>query len=87
MTRRQTTISASLSATLILLTFAFFNFLYPYHIHYQEQLQFFRFGADYFLESVSVPGGLGDWMTGFLVQFFYYAPAGALILSLLLGLI
>ena len=26
-------------------------------------------------------------MTGFLVQFFYYAPAGALILSLLLGLI
>ncbi|MBR5567319.1 MAG: hypothetical protein IKW27_01115 [Bacteroidales bacterium] len=87
MTRRQATISASLSATLILLTFAFFNFLYPYHIHYQEQLQFFRFGADYFLESVSVPGGLGDWMTGFLVQFFYYAPAGALILSLLLGLI
>ena len=87
MTRRQTTISAILSATFILLTFAFFNFLYPYHIHYQEQLQFFRFGADYFRESVSVPGGLGDWITGFLIQFFYYAPLGALILSLLLGLI
>ncbi|MBO5708043.1 MAG: hypothetical protein J6S01_01785 [Bacteroidales bacterium] len=87
MTRRQTAISVILSATFILLTFAFFNFLYPYHIHYQEQLQFFRFSADYFLESVAVPGGLGDWITGFLVQFFYYAPLGALILSLLLGLI
>ena len=87
MTRRQNTISAILSATFILLTFAFFNFLYPYHIHYQEQLQFFRFGADYFRESIAVPGGFGDWITGFLVQFFYYAPLGALILSTLLGLI
>lgn len=87
MTRRQTTISAILSATFVLLTFAFFNFLYPYHIHYQEQLQFFRFSTDYFLESVVVPGGLGDWISGFLVQFFYYAPLGALILSILLGLI
>ena len=87
MTRRQTTISAILSATFILLTFAFFNFLYPYHIHNQEQLQFFRFSPDYFLDSIVVPGGFGDWITGFLVQFFYYAPAGALILSILLGLI
>lgn len=87
MTRRQTTISAILSATFVLMTFAFFNFLYPYHIHYQEQLQFFRFSTDYFLESVVVPGGLGDWISGFLVQFFYYAPLGALILSILLGLI
>ena len=87
MTRRQTTISAILSAAFILLTFAFFNFVYPYHIHYQEQLQFFRFSSDYFLESIVVPGGLGDWITGFLVQFFYYAPLGALILSILLGLI
>ena len=87
MTRRQTTISATLSAAFVLLTFAFFNFLYPYHIHYHEQFQFFRFSADYFYDSVVVPGGLGDWITGFLVQFFYYAPIGSLILALLLGLI
>ena len=76
-----------LSAAFALLIFVFFNFFYPYHLHYQEQLQFFRFSSDYFMESIVVPGGLGDWMTGFLVQFFYHAPAGALILSLLLGLI
>ena len=87
MTRRQTIISATLSATFVLLTFAFFNFLYPFHIHNHEQLQFFRFGADYFCDSIVVPGGFGDWVTGFLVQFFYYAPIGSLILALLLGLI
>ena len=87
MTRKQTIITAISSAAFVLLIFAFFNFFYPYHLHYQEQLQFFRFSSDYFLESVAVPGGFGDWVTGFLVQFFYYAPVGALILAALLGLI
>lgn len=87
MTRKQTIICSVLSATAVLAAFAFFNFIYPYHIHYQEQMQMFRFGGDYFRESVAVPGGLGDWLGGFLVQFFYYAPLGALILALLLGLI
>lgn len=87
MTRRQTIISAILSAAFAMLIFAFFNFLYPYHLHYQEQLQFFRFSSDYFLDTIAVPGGFGDWVTGFLVQFFYYAPLGALILASLLGLI
>ena len=47
----------------------------------------FRFGQDYFIESLAVPGGFCDWIGGFLVQFFYYAPAGAFILAVLLGLI
>lgn len=47
----------------------------------------FRFGADYFRESVTIPGGFGDWIGGFLVQFFFYAPVGAMILGVLLGLI
>ncbi|MBR2063925.1 MAG: hypothetical protein IJ971_04445 [Bacteroidales bacterium] len=87
MTRRQSIICSVQTAAIILLAFIFFNFIYPYHIHYQEQMQLFRFGADYFRESIGVPGGLGDWIGGFLVQFFYYAPAGAFILAVLLGLI
>ncbi len=87
MTRKQTIICTALSVTAVLLAFAFFNFIYPYHVHYQEQLQLFRFGADYFGDSISVPGGLGDWIGGFLTQFFYYAPVGSLILAGLLGLI
>ena len=87
MTRKQTIICSALSAAAVLLAFAFFNFIYPYHVHYQEQMQLFRFGTDYFRESIVVPGGFGDWISGFLVQFFYYAPAGALILAVLLGAI
>lgn len=87
MTRKQTIICTALSVTAVLLAFAFFNFIYPYHVHYQEQLQLFRFGADYFGDSISVSGGLGDWIGGFLTQFFYYAPVGSLILAGLLGLI
>ena len=87
MTRKQTIICSALSAAAVLLAFAFFNFIYPYHVHYQEQMQLFRFGADYFRESIVVPGGFADWTGGFLVQFFYHAPAGALILALLLGAI
>ena len=87
MNRRQTIICSAQSAILVLLAFSFFNFIYPYHVHYQEQMQMFRFGPDYFLESIAVPGGLGDWIGGFLVQFFYHAPVGSLILAILLGLI
>ena len=87
MTRRQNIICVSLSGIFLLLAFAFFNFIYPYHVHYQEQMQFFRFGLDYFRESVAVPGGLSDWIGGFLTQFFYYAPIGSLILAGLLALI
>lgn len=87
MTRKQNIICSAQSGIFILLAFAFFNFAYPYHIHYQEQMQMFRFGQDYFIESLAVPGGFGDWIGGFLVQFFYYAPAGAFILAVLLGLI
>ena len=87
MNRRQTIICSAQSITVLLLAFAFFNFIYPYHLHYQEQMQLFRFGQDYFVESVAVPGGFCDWIGGFLVQFFYHAPAAAFILSALLGLI
>ena len=87
MTKKQTIISAALSAVFFLLAFAFFNFIYPYHVHYQEQMQLFRFGWDYFHESIAVPGGLSDWIGGFLTQFFYYAPIGSFILAGLLGLI
>ena len=87
MTRRQHIICLSLSGTFILLAFTFFNFIYPYHVHHQEQMQFFRFGWDYFRENISIPGGLTDWIGGFMTQFFYYAPIGSVILAGLLGLI
>ncbi|MBR4788561.1 MAG: hypothetical protein IK030_02470, partial [Bacteroidales bacterium] len=64
--------------------YCFFAFRYPYHIHFQEQYQLFESTWAYFASVSVVPGGFADWLGRFLTQFFYYAPAGALIMAVLL---
>ena len=73
-----TTVLAGVAAYL------FFAFKYPYHLHFQEQYQLFEFTWAYFARVAWLPGGLADWLGRFLTQFFYYAPLGALLTSLLL---
>ena len=63
--------------------FAFWMWLFPQAISYQEQNQLFLFTWDYLGERLSLPGGLADWLSEFLVQFFYWHWAGALILAVL----
>ena len=87
MNRRQSIVCTVAAALFTAAAFLFFGLKYPYHIHYQEQLQMFQSGCDYFREVASVPGGLADWCGRFLTQFFYYAWAGAAICALLLCLV
>ena len=63
--------------------FAFWMWLYPQDLSYQEQNQLFLFTWDYLLSRLALPGGLADWLSEFLVQFFYLRWAGALIMALL----
>ena len=72
-----------LTAILGAATFAFWMWLYPQALSYQEQNQLFLFTWEYFRERLALPGGLADWLSEFLVQFFYYRWAGALIMALL----
>lgn len=65
--------------------FCFFALSYPYHIHFQEQFQLFEWTLGYFGKTAAVPGGIADWLGRLLTQFFYYAPAGSLIMALLLA--
>lgn len=56
-------------------------------LSYQEQYQLFLLNSDYFISRVAVPGGLVDYLSEFLVQFYYIPKIGALILALIfLGL-
>jgi hypothetical protein len=64
--------------------FLFFYKYYPHHLHYQEQFQLFLLTGDYFWETVSVPGGIANYLGRFFTQFFIYAGLGALIVSVLL---
>lgn len=44
---------------------------YPQALCYQEQNQLFLWSADYFWHDLSVAGGLADYISEFLVQFYY----------------
>jgi hypothetical protein len=66
--------------------FLFFWLVLPYHLRFHEQFQFFRFGTDYFMDSVLHPEGFSFYLGGFFTQFFRYPWAGALIIALLLVL-
>lgn len=63
--------------------FAFWMWLFPQDLSYQEQNQLFLFTWDYLGHRLALPGGPADWLSEFLVQFFYSRTAGALIMALL----
>ena len=73
----------ALTALLGVAVFVFWMWLYPQALNYQEQNQLFLFTRDYLRERIALPGGLADWLSEFLVQFFHLRWAGALILALL----
>jgi len=67
--------------------FAFFAFLYPFHLNYQEQYQLFLFSADYFFQFMAKPGGFCDYIGNFFTQFYFYSWVGAIIIAVLLTLL
>ena len=63
------------------IVFAFFAFLYPFHLNYQEQYQLFLFSPEYFFHFMAKPGGLSDYIGNFFTQFFFYSWVGAIIIA------
>lgn len=51
---------------------------------FQEQYQMFLFDTGYFLKRIVLPGGLADYISEFLVQFYYMPVLGGAIIALLL---
>lgn len=63
----------------------YFFYLYyynRYHIQHLEQIQLFRFSRDYFIHFLQRPGGLSEYISAFLVQFYLYPVIGAVIIIL-----
>ena len=74
-------------AVLISLLFAiivalFWVFPYRCALSFQEQYQLFLLTPSYFSERMSVPGGLADYVSEFIVQFYYLYAIGAILLAL-----
>lgn len=76
-----------MSLLLFVAAFFYFCLCYGFHTINLEQLQLFEGTWAYFAETVSVPGGLSDYLGRFLSQFCYQAWAGALVIAALLALI
>ena len=62
----------------------FWSVPYMSGLCFQEQYQMFLFDANYFLERIVLPGGLADYISEFLVQFYYMPVLGGAIIALLL---
>ncbi len=81
MKSKETLLKIVASAIFGLAVFLFFRIAYPYHLHYQELCQMFLFSSDYLFDVVSMPGGFSDYVSRFLIQFFYQAGIGAAIIA------
>ncbi|MDR1259639.1 MAG: DUF6057 family protein [Tannerellaceae bacterium] len=79
-------VNASLSFIFGVSVFVFFGYFYTYHLAYQEQYQMFLFTSDYMAETTHRVGGLSEYLSRFLTQFYYTPLHGALIIATLLTL-
>ncbi len=63
--------------------FSFWMWAYPQALNYHEQNQLFLCTWEYFRERMTLPGGFADWLSEFLVQFFFIRWSGAILLACL----
>ena len=72
---------------LLLLTligvFCFWYFYFPYVLVMRETMVLFLWNSSYFLERVTVPGGMAQYIGEFLVQYFINPFSGAVIYTAL----
>lgn len=71
----------TISALFGIAIWLFWWLAYPQALGLQEQNQLFLFTWDYLAERLSVAGGLADWISEFIVQFYYIPWLGALLLA------
>ena len=70
-------------AIMALGVFCYWFFLYPYVVVMRETMVLFLWNSSYFLERVTVPGGLAQYIGEFLVQYFINPFSGAVIYTAL----
>ena len=71
----------------LLIAYIYFGFISNYILYFQEKSSLFIFSYNFLQEHLNKPGGLLIWLGKFLSAFYYYPPAGALILSSVLTLV
>ena len=70
-------------AIMALGVFCYWFFLYPHVVVMRETMVLFLWNSGYFLERVTVPGGMVQYIGDFLVQYFINPLSGAVIYAAL----
>lgn len=81
----KTHIGLKATALGFLVSFAFFQFAYPYHLMRREQMNLFVYDWDYIRQTYRGAGWLVRLVSDFLEQFFLLPVAGPLVVALLLA--
>ena len=72
---------AIITALFGIAVFLFWLLGYPEALNYQEQNQLWLTTGDFFLQRMAVPGGMADYVSEFLVQFYNVPWLGALLIG------
>ena len=75
-----------LSSLLLLFYFGYFYFRIDPKLLYQTQQPVFFWDLSFFREFTAYAGGLNEWASALLAQFYYTSWSGALLLTALFGL-
>lgn len=86
MTKREGLIKSGTIGLFAIVCMAFFQFYYPYHLFFKEQMQLFLFTSDYSLSYLNKSAALSCYLGDFFTQFFYLRGGGPLVISLILCL-
>lgn len=67
---------------IVLISFSFFQFFYPYHLFFTEQIQLFVYTPEYLLSYFHQPACLANLLGDFFTQFYYLRGGGAVVLAI-----
>lgn len=81
---RKTIICCAFSSVTFICILLFLWLKCPYYLLYHEQYQLFLLTWDYFASSITEPGGFANYLSEFIVQFYYVPIYGAILTALLL---
>lgn len=76
MTKNERSLQWVIAGIFFVVCFAFFQWIYPNHLFFKEQMRIFLYTTDYFISFWDEPAWLSCYVGNFLIQFFHLTVIG-----------
>lgn len=87
MTKNERSLQRVIAGIFFVVCFAFFQWIYPNHLFFKEQMRIFLYTTDYFISFWDELAWLSCYVGNFLMQFFHLTAIGPLIVTCVLLLL